>query len=213
MNGPVLLQGGGELSPGCREMDAALLERAPGPVLVLPLASTPGRDHDLTLARATAYYEALGATVVPAGGDLLERVAEAAVVVLTGGSPSRLHRALVGTPLGESLLQHVAAGGAVSGSSAGAMLLAGWTVLPEEGHRFEAALGVVPEAVVVPHWQGPREDWLRAVERGTVLGLPEESGVLVEGGALTAVGRRPSHVWGGAGEVRVGSRIPLPWMG
>jgi len=221
VTGPLLLQGGGELSPGCREMDRALLERAPGPVAVLPLASTPGRDHDLTLARATSYYEGLGqdlgVEVLPATGDPLARVAAAAVVVLTGGSPSRLRRALVGTPLGTALAEHVRRGGAVSGSSAGAMLLGAWTVLPEEGHRLDTGLGLAGDVVVVPHWDGPRQDWLAAIHRGadrcTVLGLPEESGVLVEGDGLTAVGRFPSVVVGHGGDVRVVTRSALFRMG
>ncbi len=57
---------------------------------------------------------------------------------------------------------------------------------------------MVHGVVVVPHWNGGggRGDWLRAlaavVPAGTqVLGLPEESGVLVLDGALTAVGRAP----------------------
>ena len=208
MNGPVLLQGGGELSPGCRDMDRVLLDRAPGPVLVLPLASTPGRDHDLTLARATSYYRHLGAEVLPQGPGV-ERVAEAAVVVLTGGSPSRLRQALVGTPPGTALVEHVRRGGAVSGASAGAMLLGAWTVLPEEGHRLDTGLGLAGDVVVVPHWEGPRKEWLAAIDRGTVLGLPEESGVLLDDEGVTPLGRSPSVVVGHDGELRVVTRSAL----
>jgi cyanophycinase-like exopeptidase len=193
-------------------MDAALLGRAPGPVAVLPLASTPGRDHDLTLARARTYYRELGAEVVPAH-DPLVLIAEAAVVVLTGGSPSRLRQALVGTAVGAALVEHVARGRAVSGASAGAMLLGAWTVLPEEGLRLDTGLGLAGDAVVVPHWRGRREDWLAVVDRGTVLGLPEESGLLVDDGGLTALGQRSSFLVDAGTEVRVGTRIAAPWVG
>lgn len=209
MSGPVLLQGGGELSPGCREMDLALLARAPGPIAVLPLASTPGREHDLTLARATGYYEQLGCEVLPWQADAAALLADAAVAVLTGGSPSRLRRALVGTPAGAALVAHVAQGRAVSGASAGAMLLGAWTVLPEEGYRLDTGLGLAGDVVVVPHWKGPRGDWLAAIDRGTVLGLPEESGVLIDDEGLTAVGRSPSVVVGHEGKVRVVTRMAL----
>lgn len=215
MTGPVLLQGGGELSWGCRDMDAALLARAPGPVAVLPLASSPGRDHDLTHARATAYYEGLGAEVLPHRPDLPASVAQAAVVVLTGGSPSRLRRALIGTPVGDAVVAHAAAGRAVSGASAGAMVLCGWTVLPEEGHRLDTGLGLVREVVVIPHWDGPRAPWLAAIDRGLPLGLPEQSGVLVADDGVTALGRAPSVLVGRGVELRVGSRVPSfrvgPW--
>jgi cyanophycinase-like exopeptidase len=193
-------------------MDATLLARAPGPVAVLALASTPGRDHDCTLERATTYYRALRAEVLVAA-DPLALIAEAALVVLTGGSPSRLRRCLVGTAVGAALAEHAARGGAVSGASAGAMLLGAWTVLPEEGPRFDTGLGLAGDAVVVPHWSGRREDWLAVVDRGTVLGLPEESGFLVDDDGLTALGQRPSLLVDAQTEVRVGTRIPLPWVG
>lgn len=209
MRGPVLLQGGGELSPGCREMDAALLALVEGPVAVLPLASSPGHDHAATLARATSYYRDLGAEVLAPGPNPEDLVAQAALVVLPGGSPSRLRRALVGTAMGAALVRHVDEGGAVSGSSAGAMLLGAWTVLPEEGPRLDTALGLVPDVVVVPHWRGPREEWLAVIDRGTVLGLPEESGVMVDSEGLLGLGQRPSVLVGSGALVGVGSRVAL----
>jgi peptidase E len=93
-------------------------------------------------------------------------------------------------------------GGVVMGASAGAMVLCPWTVLPDR--RDGGALAVVPglglvgDLLVVPHWSGgsSRGDWLRSIEAGTpgtttVLGIPEASGVLVEGDLLTAVGVSP----------------------
>jgi len=85
------------------------------------------------------------------------------------------------------------------GASAGAMVLCPWTVLPDRRSggalAVGAGLGLVGDLLVVPHWSGgsSRRDWLRSIEAGvpattTVLGIPEESGVLVEGTVLTAVG-------------------------
>jgi hypothetical protein len=55
--------------------------------------------------------------------------------------------------------------------------------------------------VVVPHWSGgsSRGDWLRAIDAvvpaGTeVVGLPEESGIVVEDGLVTAVGQAPTRL-------------------
>lgn len=209
MPGPVLLQGGGELAPGCRTMDLALLALAPGPVLVLPLASAPGRDHDRTLARATSYYRDLGAEVLSPSSE----IAEASVVVLTGGSPSRLREALVGTAVGAALVRHVAEGGAVSGASAGAMLLGSWTVLPEEGLRVDTGLGIAEGLVVVPHWHGARDDWLAAIDRGIVVGIPEESGLLLQTGRAVSVGRRAVRFVLEEVDLGVGATRGLPSVG
>jgi hypothetical protein len=92
------------------------------------------------------------------------------------------------------------------GASAGAMVLCAWTVLPDRrgptGLAVAPGLGVVPGALVIPHWSGgsSRGDWLRAIKDSvpddiTVLGLPEESGVFVEDGVVTAVGQLPTRLW------------------
>ena len=95
------------------------------------------------------------------------------------------------------------------------MVLCGWTVLPDRrgeggGPAVEPGLGLVPDLLVLPHWSGPagRESWLRAVHRTVppevqVVGLPEQSGVLVEDGALTAVGDAPASL--PDGELPVGA--------
>ncbi len=68
-----------------------------------------------------------------------------------------------------------------------------------------SGLGIISGMVVVPHWTGARDDWLRAVpEDVQVLGLPEESGVLVEDGLLTAVGRAPTRLGTAGRDLAVG---------
>ncbi len=202
MSGTVLLQGGGEFSPGCLEMDAALVAAVGGPVVVTALAGAPGREYDTANRNGVRHYREAGAHDVVAAPDVrsspeeaLAVLRRARVLVLPGGSPARLLEALLGTPVGTVLRDLLAAGGAVMGSSAGAMVLGGWTVLPERGPVVRPGLGVVPDILVVPHWSGGRGDWLRAIDAAVpadtvVLGLPEESGVLVERSTWTAVGRR-----------------------
>lgn len=222
MTGLVCLQGGGEFSPGCREMDAEVLRRAGTRVAVVALAAAPGAEHDRAAANGVRHYTSLGADAVaapdarsdPAGA--VAAVGAADVIVLPGGSPSRLLDGLRSTPLAQALADHVAAGRAVSGSSAGAMVLGGWTVLPDRGPAVVPALAVVPPVLVVPHWAGAgRGDWLRAVEAAVppdvaVLGLPEESGVLLEDGAVTAVGVADSSWIRPAGRLPRGTSSPLP---
>lgn len=207
MSGLVCLQGGGEFSAGCHPMDEEVLHRAAASrVVVVALAAAAGAEHRTAAANGVAYYRSLGADAVaapdarhdPAAARQVLSTAE--LVVLPGGSPSRLLTALRETPVGALLVDLVHAGVAVSGASAGAMVLCGWTVLPDRpGLGVEPGLALVPDAVVVPHWGGARDDWLQAISAavpsGTaVLGLPEESGVLVQDGALTAVGRHPTRL-------------------
>lgn len=235
MSGLVCLQGGGEFSPGCRPMDLHVLRRTgsgqePVRVVVTALAGAPGRDAQTAEANGVQHYRGLGADAVAApdarddADGALAALASADLVVLPGGSPSRLLDALLGTPVGAWLAEAVRAGTAVSGSSAGAMVLCAWTVLPDRGGphglAVEPGLGLVEDALVLPHWigAGSRGDWLRAiattVPAGTeVLGLPEESGVLVAGGELTAVGARPARLLRAELDLAPGQRRPLRAVG
>ncbi|MCW2615374.1 MAG: cyanophycinase [Frankiales bacterium] len=206
------LQGGAEFSPGCRDMDADLVRRAPGRVVVSALAGTVGRDYATASANGVRHFRSVGAPDVVAAPDAREdpdaalaSLRTADLLVLPGGSPSRLLEALQSTGAGEVVAERLAAGSLVMGSSAGAMVLSEWTVLPDRrgasGMQVVPGLGLVPGVLVLPHWSGShgREDWLRAVDGQVpddllVLGLPEESGLLVDGGGLTAVGRSASQL-------------------
>lgn len=219
----VCLQGGGEFSAGCREMDAQLLVGLDGPVVVTALAGRPGSDYRTASANGVRHFLGLGAADVSAAPDVredpegaLEALQSARLLVLPGGSPSRLLTALTDTPVGAVVVDLLTAGGRVMGASAGAMVLGPWTVLPDRraGQRSVVpGLGVVPVAVV-PHWAGPRDkrDWVEALlAKGVpVLGLPEESGVLVEAGVVTAVGRRSTTLVGEPGELAVGDSWRVP---
>jgi cyanophycinase-like exopeptidase len=108
--------------------------------------------------------------------------------------------------VGDLVGERLADGAVVMGSSAGAMVLCDWTVLPDRpgpvgGPAVVPGLGLVPDLLVLPHWSGPRgrEPWLRAVAATVppqvrVVGLPEQSGVLVGPDGLTAVGSAASAV-------------------
>ena len=227
----VCLQGGGEFSPGCRAMDEQLLTHVDGPVVVTALAGAPGREYKTATDNGVRHFLACGAVEVVAAPDVREdsdgalRVLRTArLLVLPGGSPARLLTALLSTPVGQHVHDLVADGGAVMGASAGAMVLGAWTVLPErrgpDGELGLAeGLGLVPGVAVVPHWRtgASRPDWLQALRgaRGplTVLGLPEESGVLVPAGApprvATVVGQHATCVVSEDRDVPVGGEVSL----
>ncbi|MCU1693935.1 MAG: hypothetical protein JWM64_3026 [Frankiales bacterium] len=218
MSGVVCLQGGGEFSPGCREMDAALVRLADGPVVVSALAGAVGREHDTANANGVRHLSALGADVSAAPDVRLDpegalaALRRARLLVLPGGSPGRLLGLLQTTGVGDVVRELLADGGVVSGSSAGAMVLCGWTVLPDRGLAVAPGVDVVPGTLVLPHWSEGREDWLQAV-RSTVpagtrlLGLPEESGVVLADGRMTAVGQRATSLLHTGAVLEVGESV------
>lgn len=219
MPGIVCLQGGGEFSSACDEMDAELLALTSGAVAVIALAAPPGEAYRRAGAHGVSHFRRLGADAFevpdPRQVDLREGALEGVgLVVLPGGSPAGLLQGLERTGVDALLIEHAAGGGAVMGASAGAMVLGSWTVVPDDGFRLAPGLGLAPGVVVVPHWKGPRADWLKTlddeVDNALVLGIPEESGILLENGQLRALGRRPTVIVREAVEVGVGHTIPLP---
>jgi cyanophycinase len=226
----ICLQGGAEFGALCRDMDRDLLSRADGgPVVVTALAGAQGREYRTAGDNGVRHFRELGAKDVTVAPDVradpegaLAALRTARLLVLPGGSPSRLLDALRSTAVGELLAERLAAGAVVMGSSAGAMVLCAWTVLPDRsgpsgGPAVEPGLGLVPDLLVLPHWSGPegREPWLQAVDRAVppgvqVVGLPEQSGVLVEDGALTAVGSTPTALLTDGSELQPGATRRLP---
>jgi cyanophycinase-like exopeptidase len=218
MPGLICLQGGGEFSAGCYEMDAELLARVPGPVAVIALASPPGEGYARANAHGVSHFRRLGAEAFavpdPREEEIGDTLRGVGLVVLPGGSPKALLEGLDTTGLAERLRAHVEAGGGVMGASAGAMALGSWVVLPDARFRLVPGLGLAQDVVVVPHWNGPRANWLKAinarVDNGLVLGIPEESGILLENGELTAVGKRATHLVREELDVGVGHTIRMP---
>lgn len=215
------LQGGAEFGPDCRQMDAALLVRADGPVVVTALAGAPGREYRTAGDNGVRHFSSLGAVDVTVAPDVredpegaLEALRRARLLVLPGGSPTRLLQALRSTPVGDLVGDLLADGGVVSGSSAGAMVLCAWTVLPERGTpAVVPGVGLLPRTLVVPHWRGS-SGWLATVEAAVpdgvrVLGLPEQAGVVVDDGVVTAVGSASTALVSEGRMLAVGDAVAL----
>ncbi len=185
-------------------MDAELLRRAGGPVVVTALAGDGRARLPHATANGVRHYRELGADgrrgrAGRARGPGAARSRRCAGPAARAAG--RLAVAAAGrrcaTPASTACVADLLAdGGVVSGSSAGAMVLCGWTRAARPAVAgVERGLGVVPDVLVLPHWSGSgRDDWLRGRRRGRPAGgrgagLPEQSGVLVDdGGRCTAVG-------------------------
>jgi peptidase E len=185
-------------------MDRALLDAAgPGRLAILPAASEDEERARLTAAHATEYYQSLGVTdIVTVAGQPLEVAAELAlahVVVLPGGSPELLLERLTADQghLADALRGLLLSGGAISGSSAGAMVLAAATWLPTSD-QVVPGLGLLPSSqplLVLPHADGTPTRWLGLAERAQgvnpalkCLALGEHSGILFGGEQERAFG-------------------------
>ncbi|HUW17006.1 MAG TPA: Type 1 glutamine amidotransferase-like domain-containing protein [Actinomycetes bacterium] len=199
----ICLQGGAEFGAKGAGMDAELLRLAgAGPVVVTALAGAEGREYDTANRNGVRHFGGLGAVDVVAAPDARQDEAAAyecarvaALLVLPGGSPSRLLAALTSTRMGLAVREVLDRGGLVMGASAGAMVLCEHTWLPDRDGQVVPGLGLVPGCLVLPHWEDGRggraeEMAQRLPGDAVVLGLPEQSGVLVSGPDVTAMGHR-----------------------
>lgn len=206
-SGAICLQGGRELTPACDEMDRTVLERCSGTVVVLAGASRPGSDYAGASARTVAHYRRLGVTVevVPDPRDdhpaaLAALAEETGLVVLPGGSPGGLLDVLtIGPPdapaIAERLLALWSTGTAISGASAGAMVLCSRTATPDRSGGHAMGLDLVP-GMAIPHWSpGSERRW--SLPDVVLWGLPECGGVLIESDSMIGLGR-------GAASIRIG---------
>ena len=194
--GVVCLQGGVELTPLCENMDRAVLDRSGRDVAVLAGAARPGTDYAGALARARSHYERLGARLVhvPDPRDDLEGAlavldAQIDLVVMPGGSPGLLREVLIelgAGAIGQRLVARWRSGVALSGASAGAMLLCAQTVVPGRA-GLASGLGVVA-GVAVPHWTRGSETQWSLPDDAQLWGLPECGGVLIDHDSVVAVG-------------------------
>jgi len=245
----ICLQGGAEFGADGAAMDADLVRAAAesgmrGPIVITALAGAPGREYDTANRNGVRHFTSCVDAVYRDGDgadptarpDVLAApdarsdapaaralIASTRLLVLPGGSPSRLLTALCDSGLVDVIHDLLARGGVVMGASAGAMVLCERTWLPDAG-RIEPGLGLVPGCLVLPHWSSGAMDRLNGLgglgglgATISVLGLPEQSGLVLnstdEGLTATAVGHRPSFVVTPGGQplaIPVGGSAPLP---
>ena len=192
MAGLLCLQGGREFTAACRTMDADVLAAAQATrVAVLAGAARVGSDYDGTSGRAPLLRIARrrGARPFRIHGPTPARPrprwsTTSTSCVLPGGSPTLLLDVLTGAPR-ERLLELHAAGTAISGASAGAMVMCSHVVRPDRGDVVDG-LDLV-DGLALPHWS-PGADPRWSVPDVSLWGLPECGGVIVDGGTIRGVG-------------------------
>lgn len=201
MSGVICLQGGNEFTDACRGMDEYWLARAPeGVIGIAPLACAAGAEYRTAANNGAEYLRGLGAEDIVVAPEpklsldaAVRTILDAAIVVIPGGSPARIHARVVGTAIGGALRAHLAGGGTVVGASAGAMVLGEMMLVPGDDMQVHPALAAVPDVLVLPHFGEPRSAVVDQVaaqvgDTMTLLGIPACSGVLYDDGGPLAIG-------------------------
>lgn len=219
----LVLLGGNEWRPGCEAADRWWIERGQVEVVtVLTTAAQDGPERPLSWARS--YFQPLGVEVrgcliqtpADAAADgLVRQLRSSAALFLCGGDPGAARRILVGSPAQEAIAGLFRRGVPVVGSSAGAMVLVGECLEPASGLQLRPGIGLVPGAVVVPHWNtaGPR--WraraAELAEQMTVLALDEMTAACWDGGVWRTLGPGRASVLTADGERSLSGRsLPAP---
>lgn len=170
MAGTLALVGAGEFLETMSKVDRLLLDRCGGnKVMILPTAAAPDGDGvpQKWIRLGVDHFNRLGAQAE--GLLVLDRshcdddgfaaqVAEADLIYFSGGKPDYLHAALIGTRVWAAVQSVLSRGGVVAGCSAGAMIMGGY--VPSFATRLSIplitrwlpAFGLIPHAVVVPHY-------------------------------------------------------------
>jgi cyanophycinase len=234
-NGVVGLLGGNEMRDGCLPFDRALLRAAgrPGEVCMVPAALARSGSISAAMRLARRYFQGLGVRAVEvklrrrsdaSRPDVVDLLARSRLTYLLGGDPGHLLDSLIDTPAWQAINNALRAGGALAGSSAGAMVLCQVVLLrsrnPGPSHRHgRPGIGLLPDAILIPHLNRFAPGWLTAARRQApgqdILGLDEETGVLNVGGRRGWSVHGPGRVslWrrGGATgtERRDGETLPL----
>ena len=170
MAGTLALVGAGEFLDSMSIVDRQLLDRAGGNnVVILPTASAPdgagvperwiklGVDHFTYLGAQADGLLALDRAACddPANAD---RVRTANLIYFSGGKPDYLRSTLEGTAVWSAVREVFDRRGVIAGCSAGAMILGGY--VPDFSlkaglpwiNRWHVSFGLVPEAIIVPHY-------------------------------------------------------------
>lgn len=187
---------------------------------MVPTAAARQRP-DLAVATARRWFARLGLEIeeLPvygrkdaASAELAARAAEARLLYLTGGDPGLVARVLAGSPVWRSMRTAWEAGGALAGSSAGAMALCEQTLVmarwPRHSERRAVpALGLLPGVVLVPHYErfGPRWQLSDLPSGVIVLGIEERTAAVWEGSGWRCLGASAVTVSGSAGSRRYAS--------
>jgi cyanophycinase len=204
------LIGSGEYLPKMEAVDRTLIGRLNEPARVACLPTAAGTEGPERIAYwndlGVQHFRALGAEVEAApvidassanDPQLAARIRHANFVYLSGGKPDYLYHTLNGSLAWQAILAVLREGGILAGCSAGAMVMG--ARLPGFP-RSSPAFGLLPEAIIIPHYDEVPEWVVRGLKifvRGglTVYGIPAYTALVVDQNHTEEPGRtEPSDV-------------------
>ncbi len=214
MPGPIGLVGSGEFLACSDVIDGALLDRVSGRAaraVIIPTAS--GQEGPTSvgswLSKGVAHFERLGLEPVPLpiidriGADdpaNAELIKEVSIIYFSGGNPSYVIETMRDTAVWAAVLEAWRDGAALAGCSAGAMMMGSVTASPRS-QGLVSGLGVFDDLCVIPHFDrfdsfrpGMTDSIISLVGPSTtVIGVDEETGLVVHDGQSFVMGSR--QVW------------------
>jgi cyanophycinase len=233
MSGTLALVGAGEFLESMNAVDRELLKRAGGvKVAVLPTASAPDGPGvpDRWAKMGIDHFNALGAQtdgVMALDRDscsnqaLADRVGAANLVYFSGGKPDYLYETLVDTPVWSAVRSVYDRGGVIAGCSAGAMIMGAYVPsfkmqlgLPRI-YQWQPAFGLVPNSIVVPHYNEFPEFMsrlmFRAPKGSIMIGVDANTALVGSNSTWTAMGtlRVTLRVAGKTTRYLNGQAVPL----
>lgn len=218
----IALVGSGEYLERCREVDEHLLgllevgARAPRVACLPTAASSEGDAVWQRWSRmGVEWFTSLGAETVAVdvidrttanAAEMVEAVAGADLVYLSGGKPPLLYEILRGSAVWEAILGALDRGGILAGCSAGAMVQ-GSHIAALRGGRGTVGFGLLPGTIIIPHFDefpSMVTGLVRRVVGGghTVIGVDGATALVRHHGGFRAVGSGRVEVWGPAGHHR-----------
>jgi cyanophycinase len=206
MAGLLALVGGDEFNPGNEDQDRLLAGAAGrGPAYVIPTAAARGGPEQ-AVAHATRWFGDLGLQLqelpvlkrTDANSKALADQARAGgFFYLVGGDPGHVAQVLRESRVWSAIFEAWQDGAVLAGSSAGAMALCAQSLIRRAWpNRFERrptdALGVVPDAAVLPHFDTFGHRWIESAQRElpglTLVGIDERSAAVWQDGGWRAMG-------------------------
>jgi cyanophycinase len=232
--GPLALVGSGEYLPSMLEVERSLIAgRAPRYVQIPTAASREGADRlAYWVGLGQAQAARLGVEAVPLvvatreqANDpaVVDQVAGAGLIYLSGGDPGHLADILRDTALWKAIVAAWRGGSALAGCSAGAMVMA--SVVPDFRHPTSGGrpgLGLLPALQVLPHFDkmvGRVPDFLtrpflRQRPGVTLVGVDEETALVGGPDEFAVVGRQAAWMLGEGRRQRLGAgetlTLPTP---
>ena len=220
-NGPLLLAGSGEFTDSMIDVDRFWLRNIKNSnVAIIPTAA--GQEHDWWkwVTDGIAHYKKLD---IPAFGikiqnkhdtgdsTVLTSLHNANVFYFSGGDPGYVLSVMKDSPAWDIIMKKFRSGGALAGSSAGAMMLGSWIpanirgVLEQGGKeaQWTKAMGLVPY-IIWPHFDWGLRMFGNKIEKlmnegdskSKWLGIDEDTAVIWEiGNEPITRGRGKAH-WG-----------------